>query len=62
MFGMCLGSEEICVFCVCAIYTDTPGVSGSLGRVSATKKRALKASLLSEGPLAKGVFTFPGLL
>lgn len=53
----------MCVLCVRAIYTDTTGVSGSLGRVGATKKkRALKAPLLSEGPLANGVFIFPGLL
>lgn len=38
MFGMCLGSEWMCVFCARAIYTDATGVSGSLGRVSATKK------------------------
>lgn len=61
MFGMCLGCERMCVFCVCTMHTDARGLSGSLERVRTTKKRAFKAPLHSEEPSGKCAFIFPGL-
>lgn len=51
----------MCVLCVRYLHRHHRGL-GCFGEGQCHKKRALKAPLRSEGPLANGVFIFPGLL